>query len=84
MVIPLHDDNPTERFPFVTVAIIALNVFVYLLIQPQRRRRVWVRRGHRAHARARRDPVRTESGRAGDGTRAQHWQLHGGGEDRLP
>jgi membrane associated rhomboid family serine protease len=34
MVIPLHDDNPTERFPFVTVAIIALNVFVYLLIQP--------------------------------------------------
>jgi membrane associated rhomboid family serine protease len=34
MVIPLHDDNPTERFPFVTVAIIALNVFVYFLIQP--------------------------------------------------
>jgi len=34
MVIPLHDDNPTERFPFVTVAIIALNVFVYLLVQP--------------------------------------------------
>ena len=34
MVIPLHDDNPTERFPFVTVAIIALNVFVYLLLQP--------------------------------------------------
>jgi membrane associated rhomboid family serine protease len=34
MVIPLHDDNPTERFPFVTVALIALNVLVYLLIQP--------------------------------------------------
>ena len=34
MVIPLHDDNPTERFPFVTVAIIALNVLVYLFVQP--------------------------------------------------
>jgi len=34
MVVPLHDDNPTERFPFVTVAIIALNVLVYLFIQP--------------------------------------------------
>ena len=34
MVIPLHDDNPTEKFPFVTVVIIALNVFVYLFVQP--------------------------------------------------
>jgi membrane associated rhomboid family serine protease len=34
MVIPLHDDNPTERFPFVTVLLIAVNVFVYLFIQP--------------------------------------------------
>jgi membrane associated rhomboid family serine protease len=34
MVIPLHDDNPTQRFPFVTVAIIAICVFVYFVIQP--------------------------------------------------
>ena len=34
MVIPLHDDNPTQRFPYVTVAIIAINVFVYLFVQP--------------------------------------------------
>jgi membrane associated rhomboid family serine protease len=34
MVIPLHDDNPTQRFPFVTVAIIAACVIVYFAIQP--------------------------------------------------
>jgi len=34
MVIPLHDDNPTQRFPYVTVAIIAINVVVYLFVQP--------------------------------------------------
>jgi membrane associated rhomboid family serine protease len=34
MVIPIHDDNPTEKFPFVTVVIIAINVLVYLFIQP--------------------------------------------------
>jgi membrane associated rhomboid family serine protease len=34
MVIPLHDDNPTERFPIVTVLIIAVNVLVYVLLQP--------------------------------------------------
>ena len=34
MVIPLHDDNPTTRFAYVTVAIIAINVFVYFFIQP--------------------------------------------------
>jgi membrane associated rhomboid family serine protease len=34
VVIPLHDDNPTDRFPFVTVVIIAACVFVYLFIQP--------------------------------------------------
>jgi rhomboid family protein len=34
MVIPIHDDNPTERFAYVTVAIIAINVFVYFFIQP--------------------------------------------------
>jgi membrane associated rhomboid family serine protease len=34
MVIPLHDDNPTERFAYVTIAIIAINVFVYFFLQP--------------------------------------------------
>ncbi len=34
MVIPLHDDNPTTRFPVVTVLLIAVNVFVYFFIQP--------------------------------------------------
>jgi len=34
MVIPLHDDNPTQRFAYVTVAIIAINVFVYFFLQP--------------------------------------------------
>ncbi len=29
-MIPLHDDNPTRRFPFVTVAIIAICVLVFL------------------------------------------------------
>jgi membrane associated rhomboid family serine protease len=34
MVIPLRDDNPTIRFPVVTVVLIAVNCFVYFLIQP--------------------------------------------------
>jgi membrane associated rhomboid family serine protease len=34
MVIPLHDDNPTERFPFVTVLIIAACAFIYFFVQP--------------------------------------------------
>src|SRR5919106_5663887 len=34
MVIPLHDDNPTGRVAFVTIAIIAVNVFVYIFLQP--------------------------------------------------
>ena len=34
MVIPLHDDVPTHRFPILTVLLIAVNVFVYFLIQP--------------------------------------------------
>jgi membrane associated rhomboid family serine protease len=34
MVIPLHDDNPTRRFPFVTVGIIAVCAFVYFFLQP--------------------------------------------------
>jgi len=29
-LIPIHDDNPTRRFPFVTVAIIVLNAIVFL------------------------------------------------------
>ena len=29
-MIPLHDDNPTERFPFVTVIVIILCVGIYL------------------------------------------------------
>ena len=29
-MIPLHDDNPTERTPFVTMFIIALCVVVFL------------------------------------------------------
>jgi membrane associated rhomboid family serine protease len=32
-VIPLKDNIPTERFPFVTVALIAINVFVYFVLQ---------------------------------------------------
>jgi membrane associated rhomboid family serine protease len=34
MVIPLHDDNPTGRIAFVTIALIAVNVFVYIFLQP--------------------------------------------------
>ena len=30
---PLKDNIPTERFPFVTVALIAINVFVFLFLQ---------------------------------------------------
>ncbi len=29
-LIPIHDDNPTRTFPYVTVGIIALNVLVFL------------------------------------------------------
>ncbi|MGZ8752119.1 MAG: rhomboid family intramembrane serine protease [Acidimicrobiia bacterium] len=34
MVIPLHDDNPTGRRPVVTIILIALNLFVFALLQP--------------------------------------------------
>jgi membrane associated rhomboid family serine protease len=34
MVIPLRDDNPTTRFAFVTLLLIAVNVFVYFAVQP--------------------------------------------------
>jgi membrane associated rhomboid family serine protease len=33
-VIPLRDDNPTRHFPFVTLAIIALNVLAFVIWQP--------------------------------------------------
>jgi len=32
-VIPLKDDNPTRRFPVVTVLLIVINVYVYFLVQ---------------------------------------------------
>lgn len=32
-MIPLHDDNPTRRFPVVTVLLIAANIYVYFLVQ---------------------------------------------------
>ena len=37
MFIPLRDENPTQRFPYVTVSLIAFNVliFVYQVISPQ-------------------------------------------------
>ena len=34
MVIPLRDDNPTHRLAIVTVLLIAVNVFIYLAVQP--------------------------------------------------
>jgi membrane associated rhomboid family serine protease len=34
MIIPLRDDNPTVRFPVVTVALIAVNCFIYFFVQP--------------------------------------------------
>jgi membrane associated rhomboid family serine protease len=32
---PLKDNLPTDRTPFVTIALIAINVFVYLFLQPK-------------------------------------------------
>jgi membrane associated rhomboid family serine protease len=32
-MIPLHDDNPTSRFPFVTIILIAINAAVFFLWQ---------------------------------------------------
>ncbi|CAB4659728.1 unannotated protein [freshwater metagenome] len=34
MAIPLHDDNPSGQFPILTVLLIAINIFVFALIQP--------------------------------------------------
>ena len=33
MVIPIRDENPTRRFPVVTVALIAVNLFVFFALQ---------------------------------------------------
>jgi membrane associated rhomboid family serine protease len=33
MVIPIRDENPTRRFPVVTVALVAVNLFVFFVIQ---------------------------------------------------
>lgn len=34
MAIPLHDDNPTGQIPFLTILLIAINIFVFALVQP--------------------------------------------------
>ena len=33
-MIPIKDDNPTERYPLVTITLIALNALVFLLQNP--------------------------------------------------
>jgi membrane associated rhomboid family serine protease len=33
-LIPLSDRNPTRRTPFVTIALIAINIFVFFFVQP--------------------------------------------------
>lgn len=33
-MIPIHDDNPTRRRPIVTLVLIAINVFVFAVVQP--------------------------------------------------
>ncbi|MFM7060209.1 MAG: rhomboid family intramembrane serine protease [Actinomycetes bacterium] len=35
MVLPLYDDNPTGRVPYLTILFIALNVVVFAFIQPR-------------------------------------------------
>ena len=34
MVLPLYDDNPSGRVPIVTILVIAVNVLVFVLVQP--------------------------------------------------
>jgi membrane associated rhomboid family serine protease len=34
VVLPIRDENPTSRLPIVTIALIAVNLFVYFLVQP--------------------------------------------------
>jgi len=33
-MIPLRDDNPTSRFPILTVLLIAANIFIFAFVQP--------------------------------------------------
>ncbi len=33
-MIPLYDENPTETTPYVTIALIAINIFVFFFVQP--------------------------------------------------
>ena len=33
MLFPFHDDNPTQRFPWVTVGLIGVNVFLFIQLQ---------------------------------------------------
>jgi len=35
MVIPIRDENPTRRFPIVTIGLIVANLFVYAAVQPK-------------------------------------------------
>lgn len=41
IVLPFKDDNPTDRFPFITIALIAINsaIFLFQLIDPSDPRR---------------------------------------------
>jgi membrane associated rhomboid family serine protease len=34
VVLPIRDDNPTSRLAIVTIALIAINIFVYFAVQP--------------------------------------------------
>ncbi len=34
MAIPLHDDNPSGQVPILTILLIAINIFVFAIIQP--------------------------------------------------
>jgi membrane associated rhomboid family serine protease len=44
-VLPLRDDNPTRRFPVVTVLLIVINIGVYFGLQPQQGEQAQVRVG---------------------------------------
>ena len=70
---PLHDDHPTQRFPLVTVVPIAVNVFVFALVQPhggtEEARFVYERRASRASWNRESRSARWRSGR-GDASRS--------------
>jgi membrane associated rhomboid family serine protease len=34
VVLPIRDENPTSRTPYITIALIAINLFVYFVVQP--------------------------------------------------